>query len=522
MLGIPYKWLVLIVVVIGTFMSFLYTTMISIALPSIMTDFSAGVDSGQLILSIYFLALALVIPTTGFLSDRFGTKRVYTLSTVGFTVGSLLCGLAWDINSLIVFRFLQGFTGGMIMPLGRAMLFQAVPRREIGFVMSIFGIPILLAPIFGPVIGGYLVETTGWRVMFYINLPVGVLGILLAALLLRESERIQGFPFDYKGFILGGIGFSTTLFALTRVTQDGWGGANVVALFAVSATALIAWVFVELTEEVPLLDLRVFRNMLFTQATIVFLMLMLVAFSMMFLLPVFLQDVRGLSPIGTALIMMPGTVAMAGVMMLGGRVYDKFGPRPLVVPGLLLWGYSLFQLHNVSLSTSDTTLVYIFILRGVSMGFIGMPVMTLALSAVPRDQVVRASALSAALGQVLPAFGTAAFATILIARQGFHFNSLSQTVTPDSLAAMQVLSGLERAVGQFGAADALVQQTAIQILSGLVDLQASMQAFGDVFLIAAILAFVTVLPGLFLRRPRLEQEEAQPARATGAAPQPAD
>ena len=517
-----YKWQVLSVVVLGSFMSILYTTVITIALPRIMTNFNAGIDRGQLVVSIYFLALALVIPTTGFLSDRLGTKRVYTVSVAGFTLGSLLCGLAWDINSLIVFRFLQGFTGGIILPLGRAMIFQAVPRQEIGFVMSIFAIPIMLAPIFGPVIGGFLVETASWRLIFYISLPVGIPAIILAGLLLRESERTEGLPFDYKGFILGGIGFSTALFALTRVAQDGWSGANVVALFAVSATALIAWVFVELREEVPLLDLRVFRNVLFAQASSVYLMLIFVVFSVMFLLPVFLQDVRGLSPMATGLLMMPGAVATALVMPISGRIYDKFGPRPLVVPGLILWSYSLFQLHSVDLSTSDATLINIFVMRGVSLGLIAMPIMNLALSVVRRGQVVRASALTACLRQVLSAFGTAIFATILISRQGFHFSGLAQTVTPDSLMAVQVLSGMERAAGQFGTSDALAQDTAIQILDGLVDRQAAVQAFADVFLIAAILVFVTILPALFLRRPSQEREEEQPMRSAGVEPQPAD
>ena len=290
---IAYKWLVLVVVVTGSFTVILDTTVVNVALPMIMLTLGTDLERGQAVLSAYLLALALVVPATGFLSDRLGTKRLYILSITGFTLGSLLCGLAWDINSLILFRFIKGLAGGITMPLGLALMFRTVPRSEQGSMMGIFGLPIIMAPVFGPVIGGFLVETVSWRMVFFINLPVGIMGAVLAIFLLRETEKVPARRFDYKGFILAAIGFSSVLLALTRAPQDGWGAPNVLALFLVAVVSLTAWVIVELTEESPLLDLRIFRNLPFTLSASVYFIGTMVLISVVFLMPLFLQQVRG-------------------------------------------------------------------------------------------------------------------------------------------------------------------------------------------------------------------------------------
>ena len=520
MLGLQYKWHVLTVVVIGGFMVMLEITIVNIALPSIMNSFNTSLSRAQLVISMYMLALALIIPTTGFFGDRLGTKRLYTLSVAGFTLGSVLCGLAWDINSLILFRVLQGLAGGMTMPLGMAMLFRTVPRSEQGFFLSLFGLPILLAPILGPILGGYLVETASWRMVFFINVPVGLLGIAIASRLLRETEEIQGLPFDFKGFMLGGIGLTTALLALTRVPEHGWTAADVVVLFSVSGTALAAFVFVELTDPAPLLDLRVFRIPMFALAVSLSLVAVVALISGVFLMPIFLQNVRGMSPIDTGILLMPQALAAAVVLPFAGRLYDRVGPRPLIIIGLIGLSYALFQLHNLNLSTSDSTLVKILVLRGASMGLLVVSTFTLTLSLVPRAQLTRASALANSLRQLAPAFAITAFATILITRQTFHSSNLAQTVTPDSLAVQQVLSSVGTAASQSAVANGQAQQTALQILDGLVQSQAAVNAFDDVFLISAIGVLVAVLPALFLHKPK--SEEVQPASETTSAPQPAD
>ena len=505
--------------VFGIFMVILDTTVLNVALPTIMNVFSASLDQGQLVISMYLVALALVIPTTGYLSDRFGTKRVYALSIAGFTLGSVLSGLAWDMNSLIVFRVIQGLAGGITAPLSTALIFRNVAREEQGFMISLAGIPIMVAPVFGPVLSGFLVETPSWRWIFFINLPVGILGIFLTIQLLRETEKIETLPFDYKGFILAGIGFCTALFALTRVTQDGWTASNVLAMFFISGISLVAWVFVELREKSPLLDLRILRNVTYCQAASLYIITVTIMFTVLFLLPLFLQNLRGLTPMQTGLLLMPEAVAMAVALLLAGRLYNWLGPRPLIISGLIVVSYAMFRLNNLDLTTSDAELVRILILRGVGIGLMFLPAFTLALSVFSPSEVARAAALTMSVRQLFPAFATAAIVTILHARQAFHFSTLAQTVTPDSIAAMQVLSRLENAAGQFGVPEALSTQAAVQVLHGLVQRQAAVAAFNDVFLIIAIVALAALIPAAFLGKPK-QQEAGQPV-ATAAA-EPAD
>ncbi len=518
---IPYEWKVLVLVVLGIVTVVLDTTIINVALPRIMTALSASLDRAQLIISMYMLALALIVPTTGYLSDRLGIKRLFVLSVTGFTLGSVLCGLAWDINSLIAFRFIKGLAGGVTMPLGMAMMFRTVPRERQGSMMGIVGIPILFAPIFGPVIGGYLVETSSWRMAFFINVPVGVAAVALATLWLRETDRTEPRRFDLKGFILAGIGFCSVLMALTRAPEDGWGAPNVVALFAVSAVSLVAWVYVELTEESPLLDLRIFRNPPFTMAASVHFIATMVLISVVFMVPLFLQDIRGLSPLEAGILLMPQGIALAVAAPITGRLYDRVGPLPLIIPGILGAGFATLQLANLDMDTTDRELAAILMLRGVSSGLMFIPAVSLTMSLVPREELPRASALINSLRQLFPAFGTAAFATVLTVRQAFHSNSLSQTVTPDSLGAMQVMSQLERAAGDLPGINGRTNEAAVQMLDQIVQREASISAFNDVFLIASIIVFVALIPAVFLRK-RQPQEVAGPGEEGAAAPEPAD
>jgi len=517
---VAYKWCVLLVMVVASFMVLLDTTVVNVALPAIMNDFNTTLDRAQLTITMYLLAIALVIPLTGYLSDRVGSKRLFTFCVAAFTLGSVLAGLAWDINSLIVFRIIQGIGGGIIMPLGIALLFRSVPREEIGSMLSVAALPIVLAPILGPILGGYITENFSWRLVFWVNLPIGILGVAMANRLLSEGERVSNLSFDYKGFILGGVGFSVALIALTRVVEHGWTSTPVLGLFLLSGVSLAAWVFVELREETPLLDLRIFKNLVYTNAVIVYFVSTLILFSALFLMPLFLQNVRGLSPLQTGVLLVPEGLALGASLVVAGRLYDKIGPAPVAVAGLLGLAYSMWKLHGLDVTTSDAELAKILFLRGFSMGLMALAGVTLAMSVHPPEALARASALTNVLRQMFPAFGIALFATLLQTRTAFHLSTLAQTVTPDSLAAMQVLSRVQDAAGRFGAPDALTRQAAVQALDSVVQQRAAVSAFQDVFLIATGIVFIALIPSLLLRKPKPQAEE-QTVEAIAVA-EPAD
>src|SRR3982074_1146924 len=236
--GLDYQWQVLICSVVGPFMVRLDQTVVNIALPKITTVFGVGVHETQLVITSYMLALAVIMPATGVLSDTFGTKRLYLITMALFTGGSLLCGLAWNNTSLVAFRVIQGLGGGMVMPLGMAMLFQVVPPQRRNTVMGFFGLPLMLAPVLGPTLGGYLVEYIDWRVIFTLNVPIGAIGIFLGFTLLRESQHVPGLIFDLRGFVLSAIGFSALLLAFSDAATDGWTSAPVLTRFAIGIAAL--------------------------------------------------------------------------------------------------------------------------------------------------------------------------------------------------------------------------------------------------------------------------------------------
>lgn len=497
-MNISYKWKALIVCIAGTFMVLLDTTIVNVALPPILATFNENLDKAQLVISGYLISLALIIPATGFLSDRIGIKRIYLISLTGFLLGSFLCGLAWDINSLTIFRFIQGFGGGLLMPLAMTIIFMTVPRKEQGFVMSIFGLPLLLAPTIGPTIGGYLIEKFDWRIIFYMNIPVGIVAIWLTLIWLRESPQKSALPFDYKGFLLAGLSFVPSLLALSRAPSWGWNAPLTITMLAVSAVSMVFWVFVELKEKYPLLDLRIFKNRIYSISTLVNFATTFGLFSAIFLFPLFLQNLKGLGPMETGILLIPQGLGTLVAMPLSGRLYDRIGARILVIVGLVIVAAATLQLRFLDLNTSNAELSFILVLRGAGMGFAMMPVITAGMAAVPLEQTSSASAVTNVARQVFASFGTAIFATVLDGRQKFHFGTLSQTVNQHSITTIGVLSGIQRAFLHGGLTFEQARQVAVLSLYRFTQLRASVQAFEDAFILSSIVLLAGIIPALFL------------------------
>ncbi len=427
--GISYKWTVLMVVVIGMFMSILDQTIVNVALPHIIAVFNADVHSIQLVVTGYALALAIVIPATGYLQDTFGAKRMWLISLTAFSVGSMLCGLAWNTESLVVFRVIQGLGGGMLQPMAMAMIYRVVPPAERGFTMGMLGIPLLVAPAIGPTLGGWLVESVDWRFIFMINVPVGILGVFMAALLLREFPTKAGLKFDFLGFFTAAIAFSCALVGLSNGPSDGWNSLHIEALLLSGVVFLIAWIVVELRVSEPLLDLRLFKDFIFSMGQVVQFVVTVALFGATFLLPLFLQQIRGLGAMETGLLLLPQGVAAAVAMPIGGKLFDKIGARPLVVGGLLMLAAATFMLTRIDVTTPDEVIVLALILRGVSMGFTFMPLTTAVMNQVPMEKINRASALTGAVRQLFVSFGIAMVTTTLTNRETLHVALLSEKLT---------------------------------------------------------------------------------------------
>jgi len=498
--GLAYHWQVLIVIVLGSFMVVLDTTIVNVALPRIIQVFGTNVNEGQLILTGYMLALAVIMPATGYASDTFGAKRVYLTVIALFTVGSALCGLAPNVEGLILFRVIQGLGGGMVMPLGMSMLFQVAPPGQRGTLMGIFGLPLLVAPVIGPTLGGYLVEYVDWRPIFTLNIPVGILALLAGTFILRETPTHRGTRFDWAGFILSAIGFSAAMLALEKVPEAGWGGLNVQTMLLIAAAAIPCWIVVELSQEQPLLDLSVLKDRTYLVATLVTFVTTIAMYSSLLLLPLFLQNVRGLGAMETGMLLLPQALAAAIMMPISGRLLDRFGPKPLVIPGTIALAFATWLLVDLDPNTPDSAIRVVLLLRGFAMGIMMMPVMTVAMDTIPPHQISRASALSNVLRQLFGAFSTAVFASILIDRQHFHQAVLTTTVTPDNLAALSVLSSAKVAMLQQGMSDLAANAAGLMALSRQISLAAAVRGFDDCFYLATFVTLAGLLPTLWLKR----------------------
>src|SRR4051812_45222082 len=459
------KQAVLIVVSLGTFMVVLDTTIVNIALPKITAVFSATTDQSEIVLTGYLLALATIMPTTSFLTQRFGLKACYVATLVGFTIGSALCGLSQSLGMLSAARVLQGLGGGLIQPLGMATVFSVTPPNERGKMIGLYSLSIMVAPVLGPTLGGYLVEFVDWRWVFFVNVPPGIAAVVLGMLLLRQTPTRKGVPFDFAGLILAALCSSSALLAATnapKANYAGWSDPSVLALLAVAAITLPIFIWWELRTANPLLDIRLFKIRGFSIATVVVMIVTSALYGGLFLLPVFLQSpgLRGLGAWEAGLLLFPQALGMAPATILAGRLYDKVGPRPLMVVGLLILGAATWQMVGLDVNTPDSTIRWLLIVRGAGLGLAMIPGSTAWLASVPTQQTQAASTFSNVMRNLFGAFATAIFQTILTSREKFHFAELAMFTQWGSPGVSKMLAQAQQAAlahgGSLAAAKASV------------------------------------------------------------------
>lgn len=427
-----YKWFALIVLVIGTFMAILDSSIVNIAIPKLMAVFGASTDQIEWVLTGYMLTMGVVIPLTGYLGDRFGLKNVYIYSLAMFTLGSALCGFAWDTSSLIAARVIQALGGGMLMPVSMTLIFNIFPREQIGAALGVWGISAMAAPAIGPTLSGYIVEHLDWRILFTINIPIGVLGVVLSFLLLDTYKNKQVSRFDAVGSITVIIGLFSLLLGLNKGNSEGWTSMYILSLFTISFISLTIFVINELLVPEPLLDLRILKNFSFSLSQLITLVTTIALFGGVFFLPLYLQNIKGLTAMQTGMLMFPSALATAIIMPIGGKLYDKFGARPLAILGISILIITTYFLSFLKLDTDNNTIMILMMLRGIGMGLAMMPVQTAGVAEIPTEKMGNASALASAFRQIAGSFGIAMLTSIMTSRQTFHLSHYTNSVNLQS------------------------------------------------------------------------------------------
>jgi EmrB/QacA subfamily drug resistance transporter len=485
--GGRYMWIAAGICMLGMIMAILDQTVVNVALPRLQTDFDTSLTTIQWIITGYALALAAVIPLSAWLGDRLATKWVFVGSELLFIAGSALCGLAQTEGQLIIFRVIQGLGGGLLMPVGMTILMRVSPPDRRGSVMAVLGIPMMLGPIAGPLLGGWFVQDFSWRLIFYINIPIGIVGAILATLFLRP-DRAGGarHPLDVIGLLLISPAMVGIVYALSQPNQYGWGSARTLVPLIGGILLLISFVLVELRRRYPLLDLRVFRDPGFSGAQILVSLVAATLFGAVFLMPLYLQQVQGMGTLKSGFILAFQGIAAACMMPISGTLTDRIGARKIVPFGVVILTAASIWMSTLDYNTSEGVLIMMMLARGVGMGFTMMPAMSAAYVTLRPNQVAAATSITNVVQRVAGAFGVALLSTILTNRITANLPKVpghSIGGNTSTLAGLKLPAQLK---------DILLQQAT--------------HGFNSTFLVAAGLGALCLPGALLLQRARSERQ----------------
>jgi MFS transporter, DHA2 family, multidrug resistance protein len=504
---VPNKWLVTVSVTFGTLMGAIDSSIVNVALPQIRGAVGATVQEITWITTGFAIATVIVMPLTAFLGRLFGQKRVYMASLVLFLLGSALCGIASSLEQLVIFRALQGFGAGALQPTEQAILRQTFPPKEQGMAMALFGMAVMVGPAIGPTLGGYIVDNYHWAWIFFINLPVGVLGLFMVWRFVHEPEDIRAANLaaakelrgnmDWLGIALLAVGLATLQFFLEEGQQKDWFESSlIVACALVSLLALALFVWRELTAKVPAVNLRLFKDPVFTSGTLIGAVMFAILLASMFLLPLFMQELLGFTAMQSGLALMPRVLVMMMVTPLVGRLYGKVSARVLIAIGVLLVSYGSYDVSHITLASTSAGITRAILVQGVGFSFLFVPLTTAALSNVPRARLADATGLNSLLRQVGASIGLAIFATLL-SRWGSHARAAIAThVSLDRPEVQERLAALTAGFAQRGFDGVSAREAALRALDGTVTRQAMVISFEQVLLLTGI-CFLCVLPLLF-------------------------
>ncbi|MBF0594260.1 MAG: DHA2 family efflux MFS transporter permease subunit [Candidatus Omnitrophica bacterium] len=484
------RWLIAFTIIIPTFIEVVDTSVVNVALDHIRGSLSAGVDEATWAITAYLVSNAIVIPLSGWLSRVFGRKNYLLFSVTLFTVSSFFCGCAWSLSSLIFFRVLQGIGGGALQPISQSILLETFPVKEHGKAMAVFAIGILFAPVVGPVLGGWITDNWSWNWIFYINIPIGILSVLMISQVIKDPPYLQRVPFsgiDYWGLILIAIGLGCLQVVLDKGQQDDWFSSPfIVCLSLVSALSLIMFVINELfIAKVPVVNLRIFKNIGFSAGNFIQFLAFFVLFGTIVALPIFLQKLMGYNAFWAGLAIAPGGVVMILLMPLVGQMLTRVNTKFMLVFGLSMSAVSTWMMTGMNMSVDYGFVAWARIVMGVGLAFTFMILMNLTLSSVKKEEMGNASAIFNLIRNLGGSFGVAFITTVLARQAQFHQARLAEEVTPLNPAYQMMVTKISAMPALHGQApQGVIYQDMMR--------QASLASFVDVFYLCTVLLLLLI------------------------------
>ncbi len=514
-------WIVTAAVMLATFMEVLDTTVVNVSVPHMAGNLGATVDEGTWVVTSYLVSNAIILPMAGWLAARFGRRRMLMICVSGFTIASMLCGMATSLQGLIFFRVLQGLSGGGLQPLSQAVLLETFPPKKHGTAMAAFGFGIIFAPILGPTLGGWITDSYTWRWIFYINLPVGILSLLMISQFVVDPHYLRKRLSDSVD--LCGIGFLALGFGMLQMVLDqgqskDWFGSNQIRLWAaLCVIGLVGMLIRELTAKHPIVDLRVLKDRTFSAGTFLMTMLGFVLYASLMLLPIYLQTLLNYPAYQSGLALSPRGIGALVMTPISGHLTNRLDPRKLLFIGIATGGFTMFQFSHLNLNAGYWDIFWPQIIQGAAMAFLFVPLMASSMSGISKEKMGNATSIYNLMRNIGGSFGIAAMTTLLARRQQVHQNQLISHITPMDLRTQNMLAGLQAFFRQhqpLSAYDAAHKSWAAIYL--MVQQQAAMLSFVEAFWIMGVI-FWSMAPLLLLLRNARDLHPHTPSRP-GAPP----
>ncbi|PYI53796.1 DHA2 family efflux MFS transporter permease subunit [Paenibacillus flagellatus] len=398
---------------IGAFVAILSQTLLNVALPSMMKDLGIGPNTIQWLATGYMLVNGVLIPISAYLIDRFTTRQLFNVAVGLFTVGTVICALAPSFPVVLTGRLVQAAGAGIMMPLMSIVFLTIFPIEQRGKAMGMMGLAMIFAPAVGPTLSGWVVEHHSWRVLFYIVLPISLFALVYGSFAMKNVTRNSKPKLDTLGVILSTLGFGGLLYGFSDAGNDGWGSARVLTSIAVGVVALLLFIWREFKAEKPILEFRVFRFSMFSLTTVINVIITMAMFSAMILLPIYLQNIRGFTPLESGLLLLPGAILMGIMSPITGIIFDKIGARWLAVIGLTITAITTYEFSKLTVDTTYTHMIFMYTLRMFGMSMLMMPIQTAGMNQLPPRLNPHGSAMSQTLRNVAGALGTALLVTIM-------------------------------------------------------------------------------------------------------------
>jgi DHA2 family multidrug resistance protein len=496
------KWVVALTVMLPTLIEIIDTSVVNVSLDHIRGSLSAGIDEATWTITSYLVSNAIIIPMTGWLSRVFGRKRYLIFSVALFTTSSLFCGLAWNLMSLVFFRVLQGVGGGALQPLSQSILLETFPRKQHGMAMALFGVGIMFGPIVGPVVGGWITDNWSWHWIFFINIPIGVISIIMILFFIIDPPYMKRMKMkiDYYGLLFLSVGLGCLQIVLDKGQREDWFASGFITwLSLIAVVMLVLFLIVEYFAEHPIVNLKTFRNVSFTTGCLVMFFAFFNLFGSIVLLPIYLQTLMGYTATLAGLVLGPGGLATLIAMPLAGRLVTKVNPKGLLAFGIIVAAYSTHLMSRFNLLADFSAVIWPRIVLGVGMGFLFIPLTTMTMSSVPREDMGNAAAIFNLLRNLGGSFGVAFVTTMVARRAQFHQARLVDHFAPTD-GGFQIAANQFSQVLQFkGVSSAAASQAGNATIYGRLLREASMLSFNDAFYLLSV-CMALVVPLVFLMR----------------------